>query len=171
MITIGGGKWTTYRRMAQDAVDYAIARADLQGTAPCRTEALLLAGAEGYDPGNARRLATHYSLEPDVALHLLHAYGSRADQLVALFSEVGNTRLSPGHPFLEAEVVWAARQELAQTALDVLARRTRLAFLDQAAALAALPRTVELMGDELDWGDTRRQQELETGRARLERGI
>jgi len=171
MITIGGGKWTTYRKMAQDAVDYAIRQAKLEPASACRTASLPLIGAEGFDPAAAKLLETRFGLDPGVAQHLLRAYGSRAEQLASLLAEVGSARLAPGHPILEAEVVWAAREELAQTALDVLARRTRLAFLDQAAAKAALPRVVELLTAELGWDRERREHELEAARQILAKGI
>jgi len=171
MITIGGGKWTTYRKMAQDAVDYAISHTGLEAGAPCRTASLLLVGAEGFDPAGAEQIETRYALDADVAQHLLRAYGSRADQVANLLAEVGSARLAAGHPFLLAEVVWAARQELAQTALDVLARRTRLAFLDQAAAKAALPKVVELLAAELNWDGDRQRRERVDALKRIETGI
>jgi glycerol-3-phosphate dehydrogenase len=171
MITIGGGKWTTYRKMAQDGVDFAIRHAGLEAAAPCRTASLPLVGAEGFDPANAKLLETRSSLEADVAQHLLRAYGGRAEQVAGLLAQVGSARLAAGHPILEAEVVWAVRHELAQTALDVLARRTRLAFLDQAATKAALPRVVELLGGELGWDGARRRRELAEVLERIEKGI
>ncbi len=171
LITIGGGKWTTYRKMAQDAVDYAIQHAGLEAAAPCRTASLPLVGAEGFDPASAAQIGSRHALDAEVDQHLLRAYGSRAEQVAGLLTQVGSARLAAGHPFLEAEVVWAARHELAQTALDVLARRTRLAFLDQAAAKAALPRVVELLAAELDWDGGRRRRELAEGLERIEKGI
>ena len=171
MITIGGGKWTTYRKMAQDVVDYAIRRANLSPAAPCRTASLPLIGAEGFDPAGATQMGTRNALDADVTQHLLRAYGNRADQVADLLIEVGSARLATRYPFLEAEVVWAARQELAQTALDVLARRTRLAFLDQAAAKAALPRVVELLAAELDWDSERQRREVAEALKTLERGL
>ena len=171
MITIGGGKWTTYRKMAQDAVDYAISHTGLEAGALCRTASLLLVGAEGFDRAGAEQIETRYALDADVAQHLLRAYGSRADQVANLLAEVGSARLAAGHPFLLAEVVWAARQELAETALDVLARRTRLAFLDQAAAKVALPRVVELLAAELGWDAERQKREMADALKRIETGI
>ncbi|MGH2619867.1 MAG: FAD-dependent oxidoreductase [Anaerolineales bacterium] len=171
MITIGGGKWTTYRKMAEDTVDYAIRHADLEAAAPSRTASLPLVGADGFDPAGAKQLETHHRLDPDVAHHLLRAYGGRAEQVAALLTQVGPARLAPGHPYLEAEVVWAARHELAQAALDVLARRTRLAFLDQAAAEAALPRVVELLAAELGWDAERRGREMVDALKRIGTGI
>jgi glycerol-3-phosphate dehydrogenase len=171
MITIGGGKWTTYRKMAQDAVDYAIRQANLSPAAPCRTASLPLVGAEGLNPASATEMKTRHALDADVAQHLLRAYGSRAEQVAGLLAQVGLARLEAGHPFLEAEVVWAVRHELAQTALDVLARRTRLAFLDQPAARAALPRVVELLAAELGWDGARRSREITETLKRIDKGI
>jgi len=171
MITIGGGKWTTYRKMAQDAVDFAIRKANLSPAAPCRTASLPLIGAEGFDPANAKLLETRNSLDADVAQHLSRAYGGRAEQVAGLLAQVGSARLAAGLPFLEAEVVWAVRHELAQTALDVLARRTRVAFVDQAAAKAALPKVVELLAAELDWDTERQRRETVDALGRLQRGL
>ena len=171
MITIGGGKWTTYRKMAQDAVDFAIRHAGLAAAAPCRTASLPLVGAEGFDPAGATQMKTRHALDADVAQHLLRAYGGRAEQVAGLLAEVGSARLAPAHPFLELEVVWAARHELAQTALDVLARRTRLAFLDQAAAKVALPRVVELLAAELGWDGEWQSREMADALDRINKGI
>ncbi len=68
-------------------------------------------------------------------------------------------RLSPHHPYLEAEVRYACRHELACTAADVLGRRTRLAFLNAKASLNALPRVIEIMAEELKWDRKRKQRE------------
>ncbi|HEX9900814.1 MAG TPA: glycerol-3-phosphate dehydrogenase C-terminal domain-containing protein, partial [Candidatus Methylomirabilis sp.] len=127
--------------------------------------------AEGFDSAAAELLKTRFALDPAVAQHLMRAYGGKAEQVAGLLAQVGSARLAPGHPFLEAEVVWAARQELAQTALDVLARRTRLAFLDQAAAKTALPRVVELLAAELGWDAGRQKREIVDGPKRIDAGI
>jgi glycerol-3-phosphate dehydrogenase len=168
MITITGGKWTTYRRMAEEAVDYAVQQAGLAAAGPCRTADLPLAGAGGHATAGADGGSWSAGLEPEVARHLRRAYGGRAEQVLAQ----GSTgRLAPGHPMIEAEVTWAARQELAQTALDVLARRTRLAFLDQSAAKAALPRVIDLLAREFGWDEQRRARELAEAGERIERGL
>lgn len=77
-----------------------------------------------------------------------------------------NRRLSPQFPYLECEVRYAVR-EMARTAIDVLARRTRLAFLDNEAARSALPAVVRILGDELNWDFARRQRELAEAEAFL----
>ena len=144
LVTIAGGKWTTYRLMAEETLDRTIEVAGLAAE-PCRTRELPLLGAAGYAPGSARSLAARYGIPADVAAHLARAYGDRAEELVESGGEAGRRRLVDGHPYIEAEVPWAAREEMAITAEDVLARRLRLDFLDRAAAEAARPRVEELL--------------------------
>ncbi len=141
LLSVLGGKWTTYRKMAEQAVDHAIAVAGLKPSHGCHTEHLLLLGSEGYDPALADKLAQDYQLDEDVARHLAHAYGTRADELLGGASTEGRQRLLGGQPYLRAEVSWARRQEMAMTAEDILQRRLRIGFLDQQAAgrLAADP--------------------------------
>ncbi|MFQ5921535.1 MAG: FAD-dependent oxidoreductase [Anaerolineales bacterium] len=168
LITVAGGKWTTYRKMAQDAVDHAVG---VDASAPSRTMQLPLVGAAKYDPNFVTVLETAYGLDSDVASHLNRSYGDRVEILAKLAREGLDTRLAARHPYIEAEVVWAARFELAQTPLDVLARRTRIAFLDRAAAIEALPRVVDLLADELSWDADRRDTAQEQALNRLEHAI
>ncbi|WP_301336539.1 glycerol-3-phosphate dehydrogenase C-terminal domain-containing protein, partial [Thermus scotoductus] len=95
--------------------------------------------------------------------HLYTHYGTLAPEVAAL----GDRPLLPGLPYLEGEVVWAVREELAQRPLDVLARRLGLALLDQKAAERALPRVVELMAPLLGWDDGRKQALLLEARRAL----
>jgi glycerol-3-phosphate dehydrogenase len=158
LITITGGKWTTYRKMSLDTVNEAVKRAGLHA-GPSRTEATLLVGGKNFRPERKEELAQKFGLAPDVAYHLNRSYGDRAERLVRLAQEGYGTRLSPDHPYLEAEVLYGVREEGAQTAVDILARRMRLAFLDHAATRAALPRVIELMAKELGWDPLRRDEE------------
>lgn len=144
LITITGGKWTTYRKMAEDAVDLAVEHGGFDA-GPCRTQNLPLVGAAGFEPHGAAALRARYSLNEDVAAHLHAAYGARAPAVAELAAAGLGARLAPGHPFIEAEVIHARDVELALCADDVLARRTRLAFLDQRAAEAASGRVAELL--------------------------
>ncbi len=134
IVTIAGGKWTTYRKMAQDAVDAAARSAGL-GASPSRTVSLPLHGAQHDTPDNV----------------LLREYGTDAAnvlQLVAADATLA-TRLDPRLPYTEAQVVYAVRAEMARTVEDVLARRTRALVLDAGAARAAGPRVAALMSAEL----------------------
>jgi glycerol-3-phosphate dehydrogenase len=186
LLTCAGGKWTTYRQMAEDCVDAAIAEfglkpgplahrpsvsgveaadddAELDGT--CRTTHLKLVGAHGFSKTLFIPLIQHYGLDTDVAKHLAESYGDRAWTVAGLCRSNGGktggngVRLSQRYSFVDGEVVYAVRHEYALTAADVLARRTRLSFLDVRVALEALPRVIDIMADELGWD--RRRKDLE----------
>ena len=165
LVTVAGGKWTTYRKMALDTVDEAVKVGQLQA-GPSRTEHLKLVGAEAFRPDGADMLAKQFGLDDDVAEYLNRAYGDQAVK-VAELAKAHPQRLVPGQPQLEAEVIYSATREGADTAVDFLARRTRLAFLDQGAALAALPKVISLLGETLVWDEARKQREKQAALAYL----
>ena len=134
LLTITGGKWTTYRKMAEDVVDRAIGIGNLSPFI-CKTESL----------------PVHGSMQNIDQHDHLYVYGSDREQVVELIKEnkTWKGKLHPRYDYLEAEVIWAVRHEMARTVEDVLARRLRLLFLDARAAIAAAPLTAKLMGDEL----------------------
>ncbi|WP_457629723.1 FAD-dependent oxidoreductase [Oceanithermus sp.] len=167
LVTIAGGKWTTYRKMAEDLVDYVVRTRNLHPPHGCITDRVFIEGAAAYDPEGWQGLMTDFGLDEDVARHLNQSYGDRASEVAWLAAEGLDARLAPDHPFVEAEVVWATRNEMAATPIDVLARRARLAFLDQNAALAALKRTAELMAGELGWSVEEEQAHIDEGRERI----
>ncbi|KAF9975888.1 mitochondrial glycerol-3-phosphate dehydrogenase [Actinomortierella ambigua] len=167
LLTIAGGKWTTYRAMAEETIDEAIKQFKLEPTRGCSTERVKLIGSHGYSHTMFIRLIQQFGLETDTAQHLANSYGDRAWAVASLATPTGlrwpvfGKRLSPQYPYIEAEVRYAVRREFACTAVDVLARRTRLAFLNASAALEALPRVIDIMADELHWSEARKQQEAE----------
>lgn len=165
LLTLTGGKWTTYRKMALDLVNYAVKKFGLTA-GESRTERLPLVGGQGFEPNGARKLE-QMGFSPDVAEHLHRAYGARAATVAQLAAEGYGNRLAVAWPYLEAEVVYAVRHEMACAPLDVLARRTRLAFLDTSAALGAVPRVAELMGHELGWSPDKTALELEKARTQI----
>ncbi|KAK9766524.1 mitochondrial glycerol-3-phosphate dehydrogenase [Basidiobolus ranarum] len=165
LVTIAGGKWTTYRSMAEETIDKAIEVLDLKPTSDCLTETTQLLGSHGYSNTMFIRLIQHFGLETEVAQHLASSYGDRAWNVAALaestnksYPKVGH-RLNQLYPYIEAEIVYAVRNEYACTAVDVLARRTRLAFLNAHAALESLPRVIEIMAQELNWDQARKEKE------------
>ena len=140
LVTITGGKWTTYRKMAEDTID----------------QAALLAALEDRDSVTAR-LQLHGAHDNAAAFGELAAYGSDAPELQALMrdDEALAERLHERRPVRAVQVVWAARHEMARTVEDVLSRRTRELLLDARAAVEMAPRVAELMAAELgrdaDW--------------------
>eukprot|EP00667_Euglena_gracilis_P005050 EG_transcript_5076 len=163
LVTITGGKWTTYRQMAQDAVDAAIQHTQgaLRHAGACRTSGLVLFGGQRYTPDVAQQLQQRHGLSTSLAQHLARNYGDQAFLVADLAAQTQFRRLCPTTSLevLEAEVEYAAL-ESARTASDVLARRTRLAFLDQPAAMTCAPRVVQLLGDLLGWSADQREAEL-----------
>ncbi|KAB2841947.1 FAD-dependent oxidoreductase, partial [bacterium] len=159
LLTVTGGKWTTYRKMALDAVDHAVKVGKLSPLGPSRSEVVPLMGAVGYSEDLPKRLQKEFGLAEDVAQHLAKAYGALAREVATLAREGYGQRLADAHPYLEAEVLYGIRHEMGYTVTDVLARRTRLAFLDIGSARRALPRVLEIMGDELGWDPARRREE------------
>ena len=134
LLNITGGKWTTYRHMAEDCVNHAA----MLGKLPekdCVTKHLNIHG---------------FHSQPSKFGHLA-IYGSDAPAIRALIhsNPVLAQRLHPELPYVAGEVVWAAREEMAETLEDVLARRIRALFLNSKAAIEAAPRVAELMGQEL----------------------
>ncbi|KAI5648592.1 hypothetical protein M9H77_34597 [Catharanthus roseus] len=183
LVTITGGKWTTYRSMAEDAVNAAIKSGNLEPANKCLTYNIQLMGADGWDPASFTVLAQQYVrmkkthsgrvvpgvMDTSVAKHLSHAYGTLAER-VAVIAQNENLgkRLAHGYPFLEAEVAYCARHEYCESAVDFIARRCRLAFLDTDAASRALPRVIEILAAEHKWDKSRQKQELEKAKEFLE---
>jgi glycerol-3-phosphate dehydrogenase len=136
LMTIAGGKWTTYRHMAEDCVDQAATLGQLPD-APCVTQ----------------HLKIHGWIDDAERFGDLASYGSDAPEIQKLVR--GDAKLArklhPALPYVQAEVIWAVRQELARTIEDVLARRMRALFLNAKAALDMAPTVGELMAAELRW--------------------
>lgn len=152
LITITGGKWTTYRQMAEETVNLAIKTAGLPEK-ECLTRTLKIHGAKQTTEEERK--------------NWLYVYGSDKDKILALEKE--NPQLAePLHPkyeFTGAEVIWAVREEMAQTLDDVLARRIRALFLDARIAKVMAPKVAHLMAQELnktkDW-ENQQIEEFET---------
>ncbi|WP_439622017.1 glycerol-3-phosphate dehydrogenase/oxidase [Gemmata sp.] len=133
LVTITGGKWTTYRSMAEGCVDKAAAVARLPHR-PCRTAELRLHGSAPPDPTDPLAI---YGTDAAAVRQLMAADPSLA------------APLHPALPYCGAEVVWAVRAEMARTLLDVLTRRTRALYLNARAAVEMAPQVADLMAREL----------------------
>jgi glycerol-3-phosphate dehydrogenase len=168
LLTIAGGKWTTYRKMALDTVDHALRLFELTAPRPgCQTENLPLLGGAAYQERGDLALVEKYGFAPDVAAYLHRTYGDQADQIAAITQQGYAARLVENHPVVEAEVLYAVRHELAERAIDVLARRMPLALLDTQATRRALPRVLALMAAELGWDEQRVEAEARLAETRL----
>ncbi|XP_074159515.1 glycerol-3-phosphate dehydrogenase, mitochondrial [Sminthopsis crassicaudata] len=165
LITIAGGKWTTYRAMAEDTIDVAVKNHNFK-VGPSMTTNLFLQGGKEWSPTMYIRLVQDYGLENEVAQHLASTYGDKAFEVAKIASVTGKrwpivgVRLVSEFPYIEAEVKYGIK-EYACTAVDIISRRTRLAFLNVQAAEEALPKIVDLMAKELNWCEERKKEELD----------
>lgn len=145
LITITGGKWTTYRKMAQDTVNKAIAIKKLPN-AVCKTKKLLIHGA----------------LKTSDRTNHLYIYGSdqvAIHQLIKEIPELGE-KLHKRLAYTKAEIIWAIRYEMARTVEDILARRVRALFLDARAAIEIAPIVATMLAKELGKNELWRKQQI-----------
>ncbi|MGD0277285.1 MAG: glycerol-3-phosphate dehydrogenase/oxidase [Syntrophales bacterium] len=143
LLTITGGKWTTYRKMGQDVMDRAIEVAGFRNI-PCKTKNLLLHGTGAEWEG------------------IMRMYGSDA----AIIAELPGSKvlLHPDLPYVEAQVRFAAREEMARNLEDVLARRTRALILNARASMETAPRVAEILSEELGKNEAWAEKEVRSYR-------
>ncbi|WP_145854689.1 glycerol-3-phosphate dehydrogenase/oxidase [Pedobacter suwonensis] len=146
LITITGGKWTTYRLMAEETVNLAIAHAGLKHKA-CVTQNLNIHGS------TASSASGHLAI-----------YGSDRSKIETLIKQNPGLEkpLHPSFPFIEAEVVWSARNEMAETVEDILSRRLRVLFIDAQAAKDMAPRVAALLCKELAADENWKTEQIKT---------
>jgi glycerol-3-phosphate dehydrogenase len=180
LVTVTGGKLTTYRQMASDTVD------TVQGARPGRwprlarklgperspTTRLTLVGGEdgGRPPAEAAGTARRLGVDDTRFAHLVGRHGAGTGQILDLAREEPDLArpLHPSLPYLRAEVVWAARREMATSVDDVLSRRTRAAILDRAAARQAAGDVADLLSRELGLSGTEAAAQVAAFVARLD---
>jgi glycerol-3-phosphate dehydrogenase len=183
VVTITGGKLTTYREMAADTIDEVLehvlapAHSAERDTPPVlervqrhsRTKRLRVRGAEGYDDV-LRAADTHPVLDRDQVVHLAQRYGGEARTLLAMVERDRDlaSPLVPGLPYLKAEAIFAVRYEMANTLDDVLARRTRARLLARDPSAAVADEVANLIAPELGWDDAETSRQIENYRSLVE---
>jgi len=159
VVTVTGGKLTTYRKMAEDTVD-AVARV-LERRARCVTRSLRLHGAMPVEPSPGDSRDAGPDRAAAAAGHLAGRYGSETPDVLALAHERPELLepLVPGLRYLGAEAVYAVQEEMARSLADVLDRRTRASLRDARAAASAADRVAALVGPLLGWNEARGRRE------------
>lgn len=167
MINVAGGKWTSAIKMGANVAERVASQLGRGAPAHDGTKPVPLVGATAYDHAaiarSLRRAAP--SLGRALTARVARTYGDRAERLVPILRAHGTARLVPGYDILEAEVIYAAREESSETVVDTLARRTGLSFYDAAATATAIPRVARLMGAELGWSPARTRAQERAARA------
>jgi glycerol-3-phosphate dehydrogenase len=170
LVAVAGGKYTTYRVMAKDAVDAAARGIDAL-VPPSATAVTPLIGADGFQPlwNGRHRLAARSGLHVVRIEHLLRRYGSRTDELLALIAERPELRepLPEADDYLAVEALYASSHEAALHLDDVLARRTRISIESWDRGEAAAEPVARLMAEVLGWSEEQIAEEVETYKARV----
>jgi glycerol-3-phosphate dehydrogenase len=175
VVTITGGKLTTYREMAEDTMDHVMGQVlgrEAAGRARrrSRTAKMPLRGAEGWDELTSHADEISKVVDGPVVMHLADRYGGEARTVIAMIERdpaLGEP-LVPGLPYVRAEAVYAARYEMARSVDDVLSRRTRARLLSRDASVAAAGRVAALMADDLGWDADDRARQVAWYRAGAE---
>lgn len=184
LTTISGGKWTTYREMAEETIDEAVKVHNLTDK-KSQTKQIVLVGGENFEQTLAPRLVQKYNVSTKLAEHLSSNYGTRAPLILEIYKSdkfnqlpvclASSASSASGQknalssltydnfefPFSVAELKYSIHYEYTRTAADFLARRTRLAFLDSKAALNSIEGVVHVLGDELNWDKKQRAEEIQ----------
>jgi glycerol-3-phosphate dehydrogenase len=172
LVTVTGGKLTTYRRMAEDTVDAVVGALGRRGL-PCVTKDLRLRGAQSGGHGPPRT-AGNDSADPgerspaadatSIAAHLAGRYGSETPDVLSVTDGQPGLLdpLVPGLRYLQAEAVYAVREEMARSVADVLDRRTRASLRDARGAADSARRVAALIGPDLGWDSDRALREAES---------
>ncbi|ODV84298.1 hypothetical protein CANARDRAFT_29183 [[Candida] arabinofermentans NRRL YB-2248] len=175
LITISGGKWTTYREMAEDVINQTINSTPefkTKNLKNCVTRDFKLIGAENFDQTLQARLAQTYQLTDKLSSHLSSNYGDRAPIIISSFKSNQDNMLPLGllsnsnkpsyksfdHQFTIGELKYCLKYEHVRHPVDFLARRCRLAFLDSKAALNCIDDVVEIMADEFKWDQAKKDK-------------
>ncbi|NQX36174.1 glycerol-3-phosphate dehydrogenase/oxidase [Herbiconiux sp. VKM Ac-2851] len=171
LVVIAGGKWTTYRVMAKDAIDAAVSALDGK-ISPSVTQDIALLGAEGYKAAWNKRdkIARRFGVHPVRIEHLLNRYGTLTDELLGLIAEDPSLAepLPGADDYIAAEVVYAASHESALHLDDVLARRTRISIEAWDRGVSAAPVAARLMAGVLGWSDEQVEKEIAVYLERVE---
>jgi glycerol-3-phosphate dehydrogenase len=181
MITVTGGKLTTYRQMAEDVVDETVRLLEDRGALSwldrdhrrCRTRHLPLRGADGHAELLAGVAREGGGRRDELVRHLAGRYGGESSVLLAMIDRdpaLGRP-LVAGLPYRRAEAVYAARYEMAMTVDDVLSRRTRARLMARDASLAAADDVAGLVGPELGWDATEQARQVESYRTSVAREL
>jgi glycerol-3-phosphate dehydrogenase len=170
LISIMGGKWTTHRAMAEDTIN-AVEKSLGRTPGECPTRHHVLYGGEGWTHDYWEKLVDIYKVTPGVAQHLSAKFGTAGANVLNLVKAdvTLGQRLVPNHPMIRAEVVYAAREELAATIEDILARRLGVQFYSWRAAREAAPGVGAILGAELGWSSDQTKSAVEAYVAHINR--
>ncbi|KRH92885.1 Glycerol-3-phosphate dehydrogenase [Pseudoloma neurophilia] len=152
LILLAGGKWTTYRAMAEDAINMAIKKNNLVAERPCITPYIKLLGSHQYGPDLYARIERELNISEKETDHLINRYGDRAFIMSDYKQENQTfTKLHENYLFSEEEVKYSIEHEMACKPADILSRRMRLGFIDVKAAEQCIDKVLEIFKNNLNF--------------------
>ncbi|EMF98867.1 hypothetical protein LEP1GSC123_3212 [Leptospira borgpetersenii str. 200701203] len=155
LVTMGGGKWSTYRKMAEDLVDKLIQVGNLEIRKECSTKSYLYPGAEGYSESLYQEIEKSYKIDTELAKRLQNYYGTEVFEILGKKPKL----LGKGIPYFEEEVLFAAKEEFALGVTDVLARRFRVLFVDLDLAKKMIEPVAGILSKQLKWNNKTKKAE------------
>ena len=172
LVSILGGKWTTYRVMAEHTID-AVAKTLGRANTRTNSQHLPLAGATGYTAEYWRTLVREYDVTEATGRHLAEKFGMESAHVLELTKEntVLKSAIVAGSPSICAEIIYCARREMAVTIEDVLARRIGLQYFDWRLAMEAASVVASHLARELGWSDQQRNEAIHDYVGRIERWL
>lgn len=166
VITLSGGKWTTYRKMAEETIDKAIKEFKLNPKRNCVSKYVKLLGSHGYDQDLYLRIKRDMNLNIETAKHLAQTYGDRSYKFREYFTGQP-TKLSEKYNYLEKEVDYCVDYEMAVSISDIITRRMRLGFIDLKEANNCIEKVGAMMKNKLNWSRKQLKNEKENAREYL----
>ncbi|WP_331774750.1 glycerol-3-phosphate dehydrogenase/oxidase [Sulfurospirillum sp. 1612] len=170
LITIAGGKWTSYRKMAEDVMDVVQKTRREKDFKKCQTKDFKLFGSETPLKITQEKIAS-MALETSVKEHLIQAYGTRALDVADFIKIYGAEKLHPAYPYLRAEVYYAVAHEFVETPLDFLVRRCNLGLIDTVATQTSLEVVTGILKEVFAWSDAKYVKKLHEAKQILDNSI
>ncbi|AOP34081.1 glycerol-3-phosphate dehydrogenase [Leptospira tipperaryensis] len=158
LVTMGGGKWSTYRKMAEELVDRLVQVGSIETKEECSTKVYPFPGSKGYSETLYQELEKTYKIETKLAKRLQNYYGTEVFEVLGKKPKL----IGKGIPFFEEEVVFAAKEEFALGVTDILARRFRILFLDLDLSQKMVAPVATILAKQLKWKEkTKKAEEAE----------
>ena len=164
VITIAGGKWTTFLKAAKDVVEYILSTTIIRSDLPSQLSSIKIIGTKGYHQNLAKDLANKHHISLEIANYLVSSYGDRSLIILQQYPLKFRSILVENFPYIQSEVLYAIDYEYSCSPVDLLTSRIPLAFIDQKAAFKALPIVVKIMEEKLNWDPEYSKNELNKGK-------
>ncbi|KAL9657322.1 hypothetical protein ABK040_011542 [Willaertia magna] len=166
LISVGGGKWTSYRKIGEDTIEKALHEVfmtDQKEIPKSKTNYICLVGSSVYWEA-LKKIDTPplSNISKETWDHLKHYYGDRALFILNISQQYNLlNKLSDKYPFIEGEILYQLKYEMAMKPLDIIAYRLSLMFLDREESKNIAPKVIDIMSKELQWNEERKQKELQ----------